>query len=109
VGRQTGQEGGESGGSLPGTEKSLQTRGDATPRIGTDKQDSTLEGDLRDGRMEAYDTNLSGRGAQNESRLPYLDVFSRYKKLMEEALTKEPIPFNYREQVKEYFKALEAR
>ncbi len=108
-GSEKGQEGGEPGGSLPGTEKSLQTRGDATPRIGTDKQDSTLEGDLRDGRMEAYDTNLSGRGAQNESRLPYLDVFSRYKKLMEEALTKEPIPFNYREQVKEYFKALEAR
>jgi len=36
-------------------------------------------------------------------------VFSRYRKLMEEALTKEPIPFSYRQQVKEYFKALEAR
>ena len=106
-GREGGQEGGEPGGSLPGTEKSLQTRGDPTPRIGGEKQDSTLEGDLREGQMEAYDTNLSGVGAQTPSRLPYMDVFSQYKKKMEEALTKEPIPFNYREQVKEYFQSLE--
>ena len=29
--------------------------------------------------------------------------------MMEEALTKEPIPFNYREQVEEYFRSLENR
>lgn len=97
------------GGSLPGTTPSPQTRGDPTPRIGGDKQDSTLEGDPREGQMEAYDTNLSGPGTQNPSRLPYMDVFSQYRKLMEEALTKEPIPFNYREQVKEYFRSLENR
>jgi hypothetical protein len=68
-----------------------------------------LEGDVREGQMEAYDTNLSGQGAENASRLPYMDVFSQYRKMMEEALTKEPIPFNYREQVKEYFRSLEAR
>jgi hypothetical protein len=108
-GREGGKEGGEPGGSQAGTEKSLQTRGDPTQRIGGEKQDSTLEGDLREGQTEAYDTNLSGLGAQAPSRLPYLDVFSQYKKQMEEALTREPIPFSYREQVKEYFKALEAR
>ncbi len=104
-----GRDDGRPGGSLPGTEKSLQTRGDPTQRIQGDKQDSTLEGDPRDGRMEAYDTNLSGPGAPNPSRLPYLDLFSQYRKQMEEALTKEPIPFSYREQVKEYFKSLEPR
>ncbi len=102
-------EDGAPGGSLPGTGKSLQTRSDPTDRIGGDKQDSFLEGDLREGAMEAYDTNLSGRGAENPSLLPYMDVFSQYRKMMEEALTKEPIPFNYREQVKEYFRALENR
>jgi len=102
-------EDGTPGGSLPGTGKSLQNRGDPTARIGGDKQDSFLEGDLRDGQMEAYDTNLSGKGAENASRLPYMDVFSQYRKMMEEALTKEPIPFNYREQVKEYFRSLENR
>ncbi len=97
------------GGSLPGTGKSLQTRGDPTQRIGGEKQDSNLEGELREGQMEAYDTNLSGGGAQNSSRLPYMDVFSQYQKMMEEALAKEPIPFNYREQVKQYFRSLENR
>jgi hypothetical protein len=104
-----GRDDGAPGGSAPGTEQSLQTLGDATPRIGGDKQDSALGGDPREGPTESYDTNLSGLGAQTPSRLPYLDVFSRYKRMMEEALTKEPIPFSYREQVKEYFKALEAR
>ncbi len=107
-GREPGEDG-LPGGSLPGKEKSLQTRGDPTQRIGGEKQDSMLEGDLREGQMEAYDTNLSGGGAQNPSRLPYMDVFSQYRKMMEEALTKEPIPFNYREQVKEYFRSLESR
>ncbi len=107
-GRQPGEDG-LPGGSLPGKEKSLQTRGDPTPRIGGEKQDSMLEGDLREGQKEAYDTNLSGGGAQNPSRLSYMDVFSQYRKMMEEALTKEPIPFNYREQVKEYFRSLESR
>ena len=108
-GEQGQSEDGGTGGSLPGTGKSLQTRGDPTPRIGGEKQDSTLEGDPREGPMEAYDTNLSGPGTQNPSRLPYMDVFSQYQKMMEETLTKEPIPFNYREQVKEYFRSLENR
>ncbi|HYL80084.1 MAG TPA: hypothetical protein VEU07_04675, partial [Candidatus Acidoferrum sp.] len=108
-GESDGREDGSAAGSLPGTERSLQTRGDSTPRISTQKQDSMLEGDLREGQTEAYNTNLSGGGAQNPSRLPFMDVFSQYKKSMEETLTKEPIPFNYREQVKQYFQSLEAR
>jgi hypothetical protein len=108
-GEEGGDETGSPGGSLPGKEKSLRTRGDSTARIDSQKQDSMLEGDLREGQMEAYNTNLSGGGAQNPSRLPYMDVFSQYKKSMEEVLTKEPIPFDYREQVKQYFQSLENR
>jgi hypothetical protein len=108
-GEQGQSEDGSTGGSLPGTGKSLETKGDPTPRIGGEKQDSMLEGELREGQMEAYETNLSGPGTQNPSRLQYMDVFSQYQKMMEETLTKEPIPFNYREQVKEYFRSLENR
>jgi hypothetical protein len=103
-----GEEGGQ-GGSQAGTGVSPKPTGEASQRIAGDKQDAQLEGDLRDGRTESYDTNLSGPGAQNPSRLQYLDVLSRYRKMMEEALAKEPIPLNYREQVKEYFQSLEAR
>jgi hypothetical protein len=108
-GERGGQDEGGTGGSLPGTEQSLQTQGAPTPRVGGEKQDSTLEGELRQGQVEAFNTNLSGGGAQNPSRLPYMDVFSQYKKAMEETLTKEPIPFSYREQVKQYFQSLENR
>jgi hypothetical protein len=100
---------GTTGGSKPGTEKSLQTKGDPTQRIPGDKQDAALDGEAREGRMESYDTNLSGPGAQNASRLPYLRVYTQYRRMMEEALTKEPIPFNYREQVKQYFESLEPK
>ena len=108
-GEQGKSEDGGTGGSLPGTGRSLETRGDPTARIEGGKQDSHLEGDPREGQMEAHETNLSGPGTQNPSRLPYMDVFSRYQKMMEEALTKELIPFNHREQVKEYFRSLENR
>jgi len=100
---------GQPGGSKPGTDPSLQTRGDPSERIAGEKQDAMLAGDPRDGKKESYDTNLSGRGAESPSRLPYLSVFSQYRRMMEDALTKEPIPFNYREQVKEYFQSLERR
>jgi hypothetical protein len=52
---------------------------------------------------------MIGRGAQNPSRLPYMSVFSQYRKLMEDALAKENIPLDYRTQVKEYFQSLEER
>jgi hypothetical protein len=104
-----GQDEGSRGGSQAGTGASPQPTGDPSQRIAGEKQDAQLEGELREGRTESYDTNLSGPGAQNPSRLQYLDVLSRYRKMMEEALAKEPIPLNYREQVKEYFQSLEAR
>jgi len=85
----------------------MMTLGLATPRLPGSRLDSTLSGEGRPGRKEAYDTNLSGPGARNPSQLPYLDLFSQYRKQMEEALNKEPIPFDYREQVKEYFQSLE--
>lgn len=94
-------------GSLPGKGRSPQTRGALTPRLPGARPDSMLPGQAREGKKDAYDTNLSGPGAPNRSQLPYLDVFSQYRKQMEEALNKEPIPFDYREQVKEYFQALE--
>ena len=102
-----GAEDGARQGSLPGKGRSPQTRGPMTPRLPGGRPDSMLPGQAREGKKDAYDTNLSGPGAPNRSQLPYLDVFSQYRKQMEEALNKEPIPFDYREQVKEYFQALE--
>ncbi len=58
-------------------------------------------------RGESYDTTLSGAPAKSSSRHPYKDLLTQYRRMAEEALSKERVPFNYREQVKEYFKSLE--
>lgn len=94
-------------GSRPGRARSAQVRGRPTPRIGTPKLDSALSGQAREGEQESYDANLSGAPAKSPSRHPYKDLLTQYRRMAEEALSKERVPFNYREQVKEYFKSLE--
>lgn len=95
-------------GSLPGTGLSPNTRGLPSPRLGGRTVDTALKGQARDGATESYNTNVVGRGDRGTSRLPHTQILTRYRQMMEEALTKEPIPPDYREQVKKYFDALEA-
>lgn len=102
-----GMEEGESGGTFSGWDRSPQVRGDPTPRIEGPKLDAGLSGEIQKGRKEAYDTNLPGPAFKNPSRLPSLDLLSQYRRMMEESLSREPIPFDYREQVKQYFTSLE--
>jgi uncharacterized membrane protein YgcG len=100
---------GEGEGSMPGKGSNPNWRGDPSGRLGRDPIDMGVEGQSRKGRKEAYDTNLTGRGALNPSRLPYMRVYSQYRKMMEDALAKENIPLDYRNQVKDYFQSLEDR
>ena len=100
---------GEGEGSLPGKGTNPNWRGDPSTRLGQSPIDMGVEGQSRKGRKESYDTNMMGRGAQNPSRLPYMRVYSQYRKMMEDALAKENIPLDYRSQVKDYFQSLEER
>jgi hypothetical protein len=100
---------GEGMGSLPGKGTNPGWRGDPSSRLGQDPFDIGVEGQMRKGRRESYDTNLMGKGAQNPSRLPSMSVVTQYRKMMEEALAKEAIPLDYRSQVRDYFQALEER
>ncbi len=100
---------GEGEGSLPGKGSNPNWRGDPSQRLGQAPVDMSVEGQFRKGRKESYDTNMVGRGAQNPSRLPYMRVYSQYRKMMEDALAKESIPLDYRTQVKDYFQSLEER
>jgi hypothetical protein len=100
---------GEGMGSLPGKGTNPGWRGDPTSRLGQNPLDLGVEGQMRRGRREAYDTNMLGKGAHNPSRLPSMSVVTQYRKMMEEALAKEAIPLDYRSQVRDYFQALEER
>jgi hypothetical protein len=100
---------GEGQGSLPGKGTNPGWRGDPTTRLGQNPLDIGVEGEMRKGRRESYDTNMLGKGAHNPSRLPSMSVVTQYRKMMEEALAKEAIPLDYRSQVRDYFQALEER
>ena len=100
---------GDGQGSLPGKGTNPGWRGDPTTRLGQNPFDIGVEGQMRKGRRESYDTNMLGKGAINPSRLPSMSVVTQYRKMMEEALAKEAIPLDYRSQVRDYFQALEER
>ena len=100
---------GEGQGSRPGKGTNPGWRGDPSARLGQSPFDIGVEGQMRKGKRESYDTNMLGKGAHNPSRLPSMSVVTQYRKMMEEALAKEAIPLDYRSQVRDYFQALEER
>ncbi len=95
-------------GSLAGRGRSDLLRGDPTPRLGVSPEDTRLRGHPWGGSFEAYETNLLGAGeAGKPTTRPRAEILSRYRQITEEALSRESIPPDYREQVKTYFDSLQ--
>lgn len=103
------QDFGEGEGLLPGRGKSASPKGDASQRLRASPYDVGVEGESRRGRREGYDTNLTGRAGKTPSRLNYLGVIGQYRKAMEDALTREQVPRDYHEQIRDYFQSLDER
>ena len=104
-----GEDFGEGEGLLPGKGKSASPKGEASRRLSATPYDVGVEGESRRGRKEGYDTNMTGRGGPMPSRLHYLGVIGQYRKLMEDAITREAVPRDYHAQIKDYFQALDER
>jgi hypothetical protein len=100
---------GEGEGLLPGKGRSLSPKGQASRRLSATPYDVGVEGESRRGRKDGYDTNMTGRGGPMASRLHYLGVIGQYRKLMEDAITREAVPRDYHAQIKDYFQALDER
>jgi len=103
------QDFGEGEGLLPGKGKSPSPKGEASRRLQASPYDASVEGESRRGRKESYDTNMTGRGGKMPSRLQYLGVIGQYRKLMEDAITRESVPRDYHSQIRDYFQALDER
>lgn len=103
------QDFGEGEGFLPGKGKSASPKGEASQRVRASPYDVGVEGESRQGRKDGYDTNMTGRGGKMGSRLSYLGVIGQYRKMMEDAITREQVPRDYHSQIKEYFQALDER
>jgi hypothetical protein len=104
-----GEDFGEGEGLLPGKGKSASPKGEASRRLSATPYDVGVEGESRRGRKDGYDTNMTGRGGPMASRLHYLGVIGQYRKLMEDAITREAVPRDYHSQIKDYFQALDER
>jgi hypothetical protein len=103
------QDFGDAEGLLPGRGKSASPKGEASRRLQASPYDVGVEGESRRGRKDGYDTNMTGRGGQMGSRLQYLGVIGQYRKMMEDAITRESVPRDYHSQIKDYFQALDER
>jgi hypothetical protein len=103
------QDFGEGEGLMPGKGRSGNPKGEATQRLRANPFDVGVEGESRQGRKEGYDTNLTGRGGTMASRLQYLGVIGQYRKAMEDAITREQVPRDFHDQIRNYFQALDER
>jgi hypothetical protein len=103
------QDFGDAEGLMPGKGKSSSPKGEASRRLQASPYDVGVEGESRRGRKDGYDTNMTGRGGQMGSRLQYLGVIGQYRKMMEDAITRESVPRDYHDQIKDYFQALDER
>jgi hypothetical protein len=103
------QDFGEGEGMLPGKGRSASPKGEASQRLRGNPYDVGVEGESRKGRKDGYDTNMTGRGAKVGSRLSYLGIIGQYKKAMEDAISREQIPRDFHEQIRDYFQALDER
>lgn len=93
-------------GSPPGQGRSGMARGDPTPRLDASPRDAGVKGQVGGGPSQAYTTNLLAEGRGKKPSFPQIHVLSRYRQIMEEALSREAVPPDYREQVKTYFDSL---
>src|SRR6266478_4220318 len=103
------QDFGEGEGLMPGRGRSGSPKGEATQRLRASPYDVGVEGESRRGRKDGYDTNLTGRGGSMASRLQYLGVIGQYRKAMEDAITREQVPRDFHDQIRNYFQALDER
>jgi hypothetical protein len=100
---------GEGEGFMPGKGRSPTPKGEASQRLRVNPFDVGVEGESRRGRKDGFDTNMTGRGGQMASRLQYLGVIGQYRKMMEDSITRESVPRDYHDQIKDYFQALDER
>jgi hypothetical protein len=103
------QDFGEGEGTLPGKGRSGSPKGEPTQRLRASPYDAGVEGESRRGKKQGYDTNLTGRAGKMDSRLQYLGVIGQYRKMMEDAISREQVPRDYHSQIKDYFQALDER
>ncbi len=98
----------EGEGIAPGLGRSTDAKGRPTARLRSTPFTSGVQGAQR-GRVPLYETQVPGSTGRADGPPPQVGVFGQYRRLMEDAITREQVPRDYHEQIRDYFKSLNER
>ncbi|MFQ5989245.1 MAG: hypothetical protein ACE5K9_04950 [Candidatus Methylomirabilales bacterium] len=93
-------------GPLAGHMRSGRLRGEPTSRLDASPHETGLTGQQREGGSHMINTTILRRAEGGKPTVSEVEVLAQYRQMVEEALSRETIPPDYREQVKAYFDAL---
>lgn len=85
-------------------------RGPAAARFGSaDEDEMRLKGLRQVGEEDSIETDLPALSTEGSSQMEFRALRARFTRRAEQSLSEEWVPFAAREQVKRYFRAIEAR
>ena len=89
-----------------GGPKGSNSSGKATPRLRSTPYDAAIEGQRR-GRMPSVETQQTTRPQSIAAQLQVMGDMMQYRRAMEDAITREQVPRDYHDQIRDYFKSLQ--
>ena len=89
-----------------GGPKGSSSSGKATPRLRSTPYDAGIEGQRR-GRMPSVETQQTTRPQSIAAQLQVMGDMIQYRRVMEDAITREQVPRDYHDQIRDYFKSLQ--
>ncbi len=89
-----------------GGPKGASSTGKATPRLRSTPYDAGIEGQRR-GRMPSVETQQTTRPQSIATQLQVMGDMILYRRAMEDAITREQVPRDYHDQIRDYFKSLQ--
>ena len=93
-------------GYASGPQKSTPSSGMACARLRSTPYDAGIEGQRR-GRMPAVENGQTTRPQGIASQLQVMGDMIQYRRAMEDAITREQVPRDYHDQIRDYFKSLQ--
>jgi hypothetical protein len=93
-------------GYATGAQKSTPSSGKASARLRSTPYDAGIEGQRR-GRMPAVETGQTNRPQSIAMQLQVMGDMIQYRRAMEDAITREQVPRDYHDQIRDYFKSLQ--
>ncbi|MSQ51376.1 MAG: hypothetical protein EXR28_05760 [Betaproteobacteria bacterium] len=93
-------------GYASGAQKSTPSSGKASARLRSTPYDAGVEGQRR-GRMPAVETGQTTRPQSTAMQLQLMGDMIQYRRAMEDAITREQVPRDYHDQIRDYFKSLQ--